>query len=601
MQSGIRPPSTVTQKKWPPDYRLAQAWRNNQVRILHKDEQFLADAKAYYAHNLEAFINHWCVTYDPRRAARKLPTKFPFLMFPRQVDFIKFVTTCYQNEESGLVEKSRDMGATWLCVCISIWFFLFHPGTAIGWGSRKQELVDSIGDPSSIFEKIRIQLKAVPQVFLPDGFSHDKHSHFMRLINPENGSTVIGETGDQIGRGGRTLIYFKDESAHYAHAEAIEAALSENTNCQIDMSSVSNTANVFYRKREVGVEWNPGDSIAEGRTNVFIFDWSDHPEKTKKWYIKRRNQAEMNGLLHVFAREVDRDYAASAEGVIIPSEWIKAAIGADEVLNLKGDGRRTAALDVADTGLDTNTQPIRKGVILDFLDEWNGLDTGQTARRAIRNVKPFLKDGRIDHQYDSIGIGAGVKAEVFRLKNLDDEDSAKLPANLKFVAWNAGAKVLKPFDRVNPLDSESPFNKDFFHNLKAQGWWALRMRFYRTWMAVNDPEFTWEEDDLIAISKKIPLTVRQKLIKELSQPTMAQSSGSFKMVINKTPDGSRSPNLADGVMMCYFPVIRPMGRVSLDGIKSFSADKSDYESLRDHEEAQDKVQRGTSMNFTPSR
>jgi hypothetical protein len=50
---------------------------------------------------------------------------------------------------------------------------------------------------------------------------------------------LICEAGDNIGRGGRTLVYFKDESAHYEHPDLIEAALGDNTNVQIDISSVN--------------------------------------------------------------------------------------------------------------------------------------------------------------------------------------------------------------------------------------------------------------------------------------------------------------------------------------------------------------------------
>jgi hypothetical protein len=49
-----------------------------------------------------------------------------------------------KGETGGLVEKSRDMGATWLAVSFSVWLFLFVPGATVGWGSRKEALVDRI-------------------------------------------------------------------------------------------------------------------------------------------------------------------------------------------------------------------------------------------------------------------------------------------------------------------------------------------------------------------------------------------------------------------------------------------------------------------------
>jgi hypothetical protein len=35
-------------------------------------------------------------------------------------------------------------------------------------------------------------------------------------------------------------------------------------------------------------------------------------------------------------------------------------------------------------------------------------------------------------------------------------------------------------------------------------------------------------------------------------------STDLKLLINKTPKGTRSPNLGDGIMMCYHPAISYM-------------------------------------------
>jgi phage terminase large subunit len=90
--------------------------------------------------------------------------------------------------------------------------WLFWPGAAVGWGSRKEPLVDRIGDMTSVFEKLRSLVHDVPECFLPAGFRMKDHATFMRILNPENGAAIIGEVGDNIGRGGRSLVYFIDEA-----------------------------------------------------------------------------------------------------------------------------------------------------------------------------------------------------------------------------------------------------------------------------------------------------------------------------------------------------------------------------------------------------
>ena len=158
--------------------------------------------------------------------------------------------------------------------------------------------------------------------------------------------------------------------------------------------------------------------------------------------------------------------------------------------------------------------------------------------------------GRSNLQYDSIGIGSGVKAETNRLI-----DEGLMPAEIRLVPWNAGAEVLDPEGRVVEGDTNSPTNKDFYANLKAQAWWQLRRRFERTWRAVQSVEggerFTWSADNLISLPSDLP-TIR-KVEKELAQPTSGQSA-SLKMMVNKKPPGTRSPNLADAIVMAFWPL-----------------------------------------------
>lgn len=573
LKTAIPVPSTLKLNEWPPNHDLVKAWRQLQLERFEDDPDLLEDAKRHYADRPAQFINHWCTTYDPRNVAQGKPPKMPFVLFERQEIFLDFVLTCMRTEADGLVEKSRDMGATWVCCALSIWLWLFKDGAAVGWGSRKQELVDRIGDPSSIFEKMRILLREIPSIFLPKGFSFDGHAHYMRLVNPENGASIIGEIGDQIGRGGRTLVYFKDESAHYERAESIEAALMDNTRCQIDISSVSGTDTLFFRKRDTGVDWAPGNPVQKGKTNVFVLDWSDHPEKTPEWYKTRKAKAKNDGVSHLFAREVDRDYAASVEGVVIQPDWVKAALGADEDLGIDDSGGWASGLDVADEGPDSNAQTIRKGLVLKFLDEWSERDTGLTGRRAVSNAKELVGEDALEFEYDCIGVGAGVKAETNRLV-----ERKKIPRNWDISPWSAGGAVLNPGERIFKVapgedPRKVPTNKDFFENIKAQAWWKVARRFENVYRLRYEDDFECDPSELIALPRSLSGPLLQKLMKELSQPVFVKSAR-LKMMIKKTPEGSKSPNIADSYVMAYWPAKKKPRLVSHAGVMAVSASTS---------------------------
>lgn len=540
-------PSTATRDNWPPDYVSVWAWRQKQLLAMRENPALLLGALEYYRTRPVEFINHWLDTYDPRNAGRDTPAKMPFIMFERQAQMVEFIMACLSGEESGLTEKARDMGATWVCCAVSVWLWRFWNGAAIGWGSRKEQLVDKIGDPDSIFEKMRMLIRSMPREFWPEGFSEKDHMAYMRIVNPENGATITGEAGSNIGRGGRKLIYFKDESAHYERPEKIEAALADNTRVQMDISSVNGLGNVFHRRREAGVEWIKG-AAHKGVTNVFVMDWRDHPAKDDAWYLARKKKAEADGLLHVFAQEVDRNYSAAVDGVVIPAEWVASAIDAHLKLGWSApSGKRIAALDVADEGGDLNALAARKGYLLQSVDDWGDGDTGKTTRKAVAS----LIGEPVEVQYDSVGVGAGVKAESNRLA-----ETGELPGGMEFIPWSAGAGVLRPEQHIVPDDKETPRNKDFYANLKAQGWWQLRLRFERTHRAVHEG-LAFDPDDLISLPQKLP-KLRQ-LQKELSQATASRTTGSLKLVINKNPEGTRSPNMADAVVMAFWPVEKSKG------------------------------------------
>jgi phage terminase large subunit len=59
-----------------------------------------------------------------------------------------------------------------------------------------------------------------------------------------------------------------------------------------------------------------------------------------------------------------------------------------------------------------------------------------------------------------------------------------------------------------------------------------------------------DPDKLISISTATP--EYKKLISELSQPTFSRNEAG-KILINKQPDGTLSPNHADAVMIAFAP------------------------------------------------
>lgn len=518
---------------WPSDHKSECERRIILLHRLRADPELARAAHIHYKHHPVDWCLDWATTYDPRNATRGLPTLMPFSMFERQTDLIQFLHSCVLDEENGLIEKARDMGATVAASAFSVWLWLYWPGAAIGFGSRKEELVDRLGDPKTIFDKLRSCIRNLPSdLFWPKGFHPDKHMTYMKIVNPSNGATIAGEAGDNCGRGGRTLLYFKDESAHYERPELIEAALGDNTNVQIDISSVNGMGNVFHRRRMAGVEWEPGKEMPKGKTRVFVMQWDDHPGKTQEWYDTRRQRAEDEGLLHVFAQEVDRDYSAAVENILIPAAWVQAAKGAHLKLNLSPSGKRTAGMDVADGGSDVNALCMMRGMLVEHMETLAG--DGDDAYYDFH--AKAAQRGAHEFWYDVTGIGRAAKVAA---KNTENE--------MPVFAWVPSGAVVNPHESIMGEGDEdvTRTNRDHYATLKAQAWFYLRRRFKKTfdWVRNGIP---CDPDDIISLPEKAPWV--DKLITELGQVTYGYQSGG-KVIVNKAPAGTKSPNMADALVI----------------------------------------------------
>jgi len=154
-------------------------------------------------------IMDWGWTYDPRNATLGLPTLLPIIPFPRQIEFLEWLYEHYLRQKRGLVEKSRDAGATWFFILMMTHEWRWTEGFAGGIGSNKLDNVDQKDNPDCIFEKIRTYIKFMPPFWMPHGYDKRKHDKWGNLINPEMGSNIVGQGGPDIGRGQNSRENFR--------------------------------------------------------------------------------------------------------------------------------------------------------------------------------------------------------------------------------------------------------------------------------------------------------------------------------------------------------------------------------------------------------
>lgn len=511
-----------------PDYVRVFAERGERLAWLRAHQLELPGVRAHYKKHPEEFINDWGVTYDPRNISKGISAVVPFLLFDRQREFVLWLMEMWTTSQSGIAEKSRDMGLSWLTVSAACTLCLFYESMAVGFGSRKEEYVDRIGSPKSLFFKARMFMDNLPMEFR-GGWSSKKDAPHMRLNFPATGSNMSGEAGDNIGRGDRTGIYIVDESAYLERPDLVDASLSQTTNCRIDISSANGTANSFYNRRMAAV----------GSNKLFTFHWRDDPRKDDAWY--ENEKIKINNPI-IVAQEIDIDYTASVEGVLIPSAWVQAVIDAHVKLGFHPTGQKAASLDVADEGQDLNAFCGAHGIVVQVLEEWSGKggDIFATTQKAFDLCD---RHGYKGFRYDADGLGSGVRGDA---RVINERRKVQGQAVFNIDAFRGSAGVFAPTQE----DVKGRKNEDFFANAKAQAWWSLRLRFQKTYNAINKildgREAT--RDEMISLPANLPMLNR--LQTELSQPTFS-INGAGKIVVDKAPDGSKSPNLADAIMIRF--------------------------------------------------
>lgn len=504
--------------------------------------QYLAEAEA----NPAQWVSDWVWTSDPRRN----PSVLPFDLFPKQAEYLHWRRERRLAKEHGLIEKSRDAGLTWLNCCAGIHAWLFEPGYKGTVGSRKEMLVDRIGDPDCIFEKMRYILRYLPEWMKPATNEYSDGS--LKLINHRNGASITGEAGDNMGRGGRSTVYDIDEAAFIERASRVDAAVSQNTEVVFYTSTPNGPGNPFAQKRQ------------SGKIAIFTFHWLDDPRKNA-WELRDRageiiqsgrGRGAPKGAIYpwyqkqvdrldpvIVAQEIDIDYNASIEGVTIPHAWVMAAVE----LSLPARGAVVAGLDIADEGVDLNVFVAHKGPLVTAIESWAEGDTTQTAYKS-RDLGKTLGISHLN--YDAIGIGAGVGGT---LKNCD-----RLPFTIEGI--NGGSS---PSEKEwTTFDDKT--SKEIFRNLRAELWWLMRRRFEKTHEYVNGIA-EHPVDELISIPN------HSTLISQLSQP-LRKYNDSGKIVIESKADmakrGIKSPDFADALVYA-FAEPPPKPQIKRSGMKLY--------------------------------
>jgi hypothetical protein len=247
-------------------------WRKKLLRGADSSETTRRQLRAACDKSPLFWINAFCWTYRPKKVSEDgseitltdSATHVPFITWKVQDEAILTLQECIQKGKDALINKSRDMGASWLGVAVIQWFWQFRGNTSFLELSRKESLVDRRGSMDSLFEKHRYLLKWQPNWLQPREF----RDTFMHLENRDNGSVIDGEsTNENAGQAGRSTAVLLDEFARVPNGDRIDLATADTTACRIFNSTPGGPTSQFtkiYRSR---------------RATIIEMPWWRHPEK----------------------------------------------------------------------------------------------------------------------------------------------------------------------------------------------------------------------------------------------------------------------------------------------------------------------------------
>lgn len=214
------------------------------------------------------YINTFVWTFDPRRN----PSALPFITYEYQDEALLDMFKVLGNEDLA-IEKSRDMGASWMGLLVFEHQWKFADLVSFLMVSRKEEYVDKEGDPKTLFWKLDFinQPEHMPRWLMPNCTRTKLH-----LRNDDTGSTIDGEstTGD-VARGDRRTAILLDEFASVDNGDSVLKATADATNCRIFNSTPKGTNNAHYR-------------IIKSDVRKLRMHWSRHPLKARGLYTTEK-------------------------------------------------------------------------------------------------------------------------------------------------------------------------------------------------------------------------------------------------------------------------------------------------------------------------
>lgn len=234
----------------------------------------------------------------------------------------------------------------------------------------------------------------------------------------------------------------------------------------------------------------------------------------------------------------------TVENSIILAEWFDACVDAHIKLGFEPSGQERMAYDPADSG-DAKAVGYQHGSVVIGVTSTNDGDVNTATDWALGFAVKNKPDVFL---WDSDGIGLSLRRQV--MEGLKGK-------KIKIVPFHGGETVQHPNEVYDGIEGEGFFdiergrtNSAMFLNLRAQNYWRLRDKMFKTYLAVEKGKY-FPPHELISFSSSIKELTGLRA--EICRIPRKFSNSSGKIQILSKPEMKakkiKSPNMADVVMM----------------------------------------------------
>ena len=305
----------------PRDPKENVLWRKKLYPKMQMDRRFRKGIVEACRQDFLFYVNAFVWQFNPRKSGKEVG---PFVTWPFQEDASRAIISAINEQHDLVIEKSREMGASWLCLLAFEWMWHFHPWKKFLAISRNADAVED-DDPDSLFWKIDFIHRYQPTCLLP------KFKRRKFYYGNENGSTITGQASTgRAGVGGRATAMLVDEFSQIKEDSEVLDRTSDTTGCRIFNGTHVGVGTAFYR-------------ITVGGMRKLQMHWTEHPDKRKGLYRVVDGKVEIIDKKYVFPPEYKFVLDGTPRGGLHPgvrSPWY------DEQCGGRKSSMRAIAMDL---------------------------------------------------------------------------------------------------------------------------------------------------------------------------------------------------------------------------------------------------------------